>query len=47
MPKQKHSSARHAGRQAPHRPQSPARRAFVMWSGASAGAALLLSLIHI
>ncbi len=41
MPKQKHSSARHAGRQAPRRPQSPARRAFVMWSGASAGAALL------
>ncbi|MGA3946994.1 glycoside hydrolase family 28 protein [Ralstonia nicotianae] len=41
MPKQKHFSARHAGRQAPHRPQSPARRAFVMWSGASAGAALL------
>lgn len=40
MPKQKHFSARHAGRQAPHRPQSPARR-HSSWSGASAGAALL------
>ncbi|WP_197337342.1 glycoside hydrolase family 28 protein [Ralstonia solanacearum] len=41
MPKQEHSSARAAGRQSRHRPQSPARRAFVVWSGASAGAALL------
>ncbi|MBT1539787.1 glycoside hydrolase family 28 protein [Ralstonia solanacearum] len=41
MPKQEHSSARAAGRQSRHRSHSPARRAFVVWSGASAGAALL------